>query len=61
MAVIPRSTGHLRQGNVLVSNFNDKANIQGTGTTIVEVTPSGHVSLFGPQPPPARLPPGAWA
>ncbi len=46
VAVIPRSTGHLRQGNVLVSNFNDKANVQGTGTTIVEVTPSGHVSLF---------------
>ena len=46
VAVIPRSTGHLWQGNVLVSNFNDKANVQGTGTTIVEVTPSGHVSLF---------------
>ncbi len=46
VAVIPRSTGDLRQGNVLVSNFNDKANVQGTGTTIVEVTPSGHVSQF---------------
>ena len=41
VAVIPRSTGHLGQGNVLVSNFNDKANVQGTGTTIVEITPSG--------------------
>jgi len=46
MAVIPRSTGDLRRGNVLVSNFNDKANVQGTGTTIVEITPSGHVSQF---------------
>jgi hypothetical protein len=46
MAVISRSTGHLRRGNVLVSNFNDKANVQGTGTTIVEITPSGHVSQF---------------
>ncbi len=46
VAVVPRSTGDLRQGNVLVSNFNDKANVQGTGTTIVEVTPSGHVSQF---------------
>ena len=46
MAVVPRSTGHLRQGNVLVSNFNDKANAQGTGTTIVQVNPNGHVSLF---------------
>ncbi len=46
VAVVPRSIGDLRQGNVLVSNFNDKANVQGTGTTIVEVTPSGHVSQF---------------
>src|ERR1035438_8549483 len=46
VAVVPRSTGDLRQGNVLVSNFNDQANVQGTGTTIVQVTPSGHVSLF---------------
>ena len=41
VAVVPRSTGHLHRGNVLVSNFNDKANVQGTGTTIVQVTPSG--------------------
>ena len=46
VAVIPRSTGDLWRGNVLVSNFNDKANVQGTGTTIVEVTPSGKVGLF---------------
>ena len=46
VAVIPRSTGNLWQGNTLVSNFNNKANVQGTGTTIVEITPRGHVSLF---------------
>src|ERR1039457_4987063 len=46
MAVVPRSTGDLWRGNVLISNFNDKANVQGTGTTIVQVTPSGHVSQF---------------
>ena len=46
VAVIPRSTGDLVRGNVLVSNFNDKANVQGTGTTIVEVTPSGSTSVF---------------
>jgi hypothetical protein len=46
VAVVPRSTGDLHRGNVLVSNFNDKANVQGTGTTIVQVTPSGGVSLF---------------
>ncbi len=46
VAVIPRSTGDLFQGNILVSNFNDKGNVQGTGTTIVEVTPSGKTSVF---------------
>jgi len=46
MAVVPRSTGDLGRGNVLISNFNDQANVQGTGTTIVQVTPSGHVSQF---------------
>src|SRR5579863_8795748 len=46
VAVVPRSTGHLYRGNVLVSNFNNKANAQGTGTTIVEVTPSGHQWVF---------------
>ena len=56
--VIPRSTGHLWQGNVLVSNFNNKANVQGTGTTIVQVTPSGHVSLFAQINPHLRGCPG---
>ena len=46
VAVIPHSTGDLFRGNILVSNFNDKANVQGTGTTIVEVTPSGKVFQF---------------
>jgi len=46
VAVVPRSTGDLHRNNVLVSNFNDKSNVQGTGTTIVQVTPSGGVSLF---------------
>jgi len=40
VAVVPRSTGDLFQGNVLVSNFNNKANAQGTGTTIVQVNPA---------------------
>ena len=29
VAVVPRSTGNLHQGNVLVSNFNDRPNIAG--------------------------------
>jgi hypothetical protein len=46
VAVIPHGTGRLGRGNILVSNFNNKANVQGTGTTIVQITPHGHVSLF---------------
>jgi hypothetical protein len=36
----------LQAGDVLVSNFNDGANLQGTGTTIVSVAPDGAVRLF---------------
>ena len=46
VAVVPRSTGDLYRGDVLVSNFNDKANVQGTGTTIVQVSPQGKATLF---------------
>src|SRR5512136_850282 len=44
--IVPRTIGNLVQGNVLVSNFNNKANLQGTGTTIVEIAPGGGVKLF---------------
>jgi hypothetical protein len=46
VAVVPASEGHLTAGDILVSNFNDKANVQGTGTTIVQVSPAGHTSVF---------------
>jgi hypothetical protein len=46
VAVVPESAGRLVRGDVLVSNFNDKANIQGTGTTVVQVAPDGTVSPF---------------
>ena len=46
VAVVPRSTGHLDRGDVLVSNFNNMANVQGTGTTIVQVSPGGQAKLF---------------
>jgi hypothetical protein len=38
--------GPLRAGDILVSNFNNSANLQGTGTTIVSITPGGELSLF---------------
>ena len=46
VAVVPATTGRLVAGDVLVSNFNDAGNAQGTGTTIVEVAPDGTRSLF---------------
>ena len=46
VAVVPTSAGRLVAGDTLVSNFNDKANVQGTGTTIVQVSPSGSTRLF---------------
>ncbi len=46
IVVVPSSMDKLVKGNILISNFNNKANLQGTGTTIVEISPSGNVSLF---------------
>jgi hypothetical protein len=40
------SDGTLLHGAILVSNFNNAANLQGTGTTIVQITPQGQTSLF---------------
>lgn len=45
-ALVKKSTGDLRRGNVLVSNFNNAANEQGTGTTLVQVSPKGTTRLF---------------
>ncbi len=46
LAVVGSSVGSLKAGDYLVSNFNAKSNDQGTGTTIVQLTPSGKLSLF---------------
>src|SRR5438445_10440839 len=46
VAVVPSTAGSLTRGNILVSNFNNSANLQGTGTTIVQISPSGTVNLF---------------
>jgi hypothetical protein len=55
IAVVPRSVGSLVQGDILISNFNNAENLQGTGTTIVQMTPSGSLSLFA-QINPTKLP-----
>ena len=46
VAVVRHGQGKLGRGNILVSNFNNAANQQGTGTTIVSITPSGKRSVF---------------
>jgi hypothetical protein len=49
VAFVPQGfegTGVLSPGDLLVSNFNNSSNVQGTGTTIVRITPDGKQSVF---------------
>jgi hypothetical protein len=51
VVVAPASAGKIRQGDVLVDNFNNLSNLQGTGGTIVDYNPSTRsVSLFAKLP-----------
>lgn len=57
---VSTSAGKLVAGDILISNFNNAGspptgNLQGTGSTIVQLTPSGHLSLFA-QIKPSALP-----
>ena len=56
VAVVRRSTGRLIKGDVLVSNFNDAKNEQGTGSSIMEVSPSGGAKVFAVVPRPTTSP-----
>jgi hypothetical protein len=38
--------GSIAAGDVLVANFNSNSGLQGTGTTIISITPTGQKSLF---------------
>jgi hypothetical protein len=40
------TNGKIQTGDILVSNFNNAQNLQGTGTTIVRVAPNGQTSTF---------------
>ncbi len=55
IVTVPRSVGSLVGGDLLISNFNNSENLQGTGTTLVQLTPAGALSLF------ARIEPAALA
>lgn len=49
IVVVPNSVGNLVRGNVLISNFNNNGangGQQGTGTTIVQISPAGKMSTF---------------
>ena len=52
---VARTVGRLNRGSILVSNFNNSNNLQGTGTTLVQISPEGNFSLFA-QINPATLP-----
>jgi hypothetical protein len=46
VAVVPVALGSLIKNEILVSNFNAVSNLQGTGTTIVQMSQSGELSVF---------------
>ena len=46
VAQVPVTKGKLVKGRFLISNFNNGANLQGTGTTIVQIAPNGTFGLF---------------
>lgn len=46
VAVEPRTVGALTAGHILVSNFNNGANAQGTGTTVVDIATNGTRRVF---------------
>ena len=51
MVVAPVTAGALRQGDLLVDNFNNKNNLQGTGSTIIDYRPgTGETSTFAAVP-----------
>ena len=56
VAVVSKTEGDLTKGDVLVSNFNNADNQQGTGSSIVEVSPSGQAHVFAVIPPPTATP-----
>ncbi len=56
VAVVDHSRGDLVRGDVLVSNFNNSQNQQGTGSSIVEISPSGRQHVFAVVPAPTSTP-----
>ncbi len=59
IVTVPRSVGLLQRGDVLVSNFNNGGNQQGTGTTIVQIPPGDRDTNAGDAPLFAQINPKA--
>jgi len=47
---VTQTVGAVKSGDVLVDNFNNASNNQGTGTTIVDLHPNGQLSVFAQLP-----------
>jgi hypothetical protein len=47
---VTETVGSVSTGDVLVDNFNNSSNNQGTGTTIVDLHPNGNLSVFATLP-----------
>lgn len=51
VVIAPVSAGKVQKGDVLVDNFNNQSNLQGTGGTIIDYNPSTHsTTLFAKLP-----------
>lgn len=59
IATVPQSVGSLQRGDLLVSNFNNSGNSQGTGTTIVQIPPGDTDQTPGDAPVFAQINPSA--
>jgi len=46
VVVAPVSAGKIQKGDVLVDNFNNQSNLQGTGGTIIDYNPSTHATTL---------------
>jgi hypothetical protein len=47
---VTENVGSVKKGDVLVDNFNNSSNNQGTGTTIVDMHANGQLSVFAQLP-----------
>ena len=59
IVTVPSSIGSLHRGDLLVRNFNNAGNLQGTGTTIVQLPPAASTGAPGTAPVFAQIDPAS--